>query len=301
MTSQTATSPTATSPAATSPTAGASFDRALAERNKDNVRTFFRLLEEEDIPAFVDLFAENGRQVNPLGGGVFPEEVAGHDALMEFWEPVPERFDGMRFPLDTLLATEDPNVVFANYEGHINLKDGAGTYNNTYFATFRFDDDGKIVHYVEVFDPVVAARAFNLMDQITGADGTGARDFAEDFFSTVDTEPPEALRDYVTDDVRLKMGNDDPIVGVDALVASFESSKERFASSRHDIQGVWSGKWEGGEGDGGEVVSVEAIAIYTFDDGREVRLPVTSTLRLNSERRVTDYRIFMDPGPAFGN
>lgn len=138
----------------------------IATRNKAAVRRFFRLLEQEDIPALVDLFTEDGEQVNPYNGGVFPEGAKGKAALLEYWTRAPGNFSGMRFPIDELLATEDPNIVFVRYRGEIDLKDNAGTYRNNYYSTFRFDRDGKITEYVEVFDPVVAARGFGLLDQL---------------------------------------------------------------------------------------------------------------------------------------
>lgn len=140
--------------------------KVIAERNKATVRTFFRLLEQEDIPAFVDLFAEDGVQINPYTAGVLPSGAEGQKALLEYWKPVPGNFDGMRFPIVELLAAEDPNVVFVRYDGELILKDGAGTYRNTYYSTFRFERQGKITEYVEIFDPVVAARGFGLLDQV---------------------------------------------------------------------------------------------------------------------------------------
>ena len=144
--------------------------RAIAERNKATVRRFLTLLEAEDIPAFIDLCAQSGRQVNPYASGVFPDGAEGREALRAYWTPVPGNFAGMRFPIDELLATEDPSVVFARFRGELQLRDGAGVYANNYYALFRFNADGLITEYVEIFNPVVAARGFGLLDMIKGAD-----------------------------------------------------------------------------------------------------------------------------------
>lgn len=135
--------------------------------NKEIVRQFFRLLEEENIPAFIELFAEDGQQINPYASGLFPEGAKGKEALSAYWEPVPGNFDGMEFPIQELLATEDPNIIFVRYQGKIKLKGGAGYYENQYYSTFRFDEEGKISEYVEIFNPIVAARGFGLLDQIS--------------------------------------------------------------------------------------------------------------------------------------
>ena len=140
--------------------------RSVAEHNKATVRRFFKNLETENIPALVELFAEDAVQVNPYTGGVFPAGAKGHEELLNYWAPVPGRFDGMAFPIEELLATEDPNIVFVRYQGELKLKGRVGIYKNSYYSTFRFDESGKITEYVEIFDPVVAARGFGLLDQL---------------------------------------------------------------------------------------------------------------------------------------
>ena len=135
--------------------------------NKESVRQFFRLLEEENMAAFIELFAEDGQQINPYASGLFPEGAKGKEALRKYWKPVPGNFDGMQFPIQELLATEDPSIIFVRYQGKIKLKGGAGYYENQYYSTFRFDEEGKITEYVEIFNPIVAARGFGLLDQLT--------------------------------------------------------------------------------------------------------------------------------------
>ncbi len=144
------------------------FSTKLSEgqRNKEKVREFFRYLEQEDIPAFVDLFAENGRQINPYHSNLFPTGAVGKEELLAYWEPVPAQFDGMSFHMNELMAMEDPKVIFARYRGEIKLHGDAGVYANDYYSTFRFNEAGKILEYVEIFNPIVAARGFGLLDQI---------------------------------------------------------------------------------------------------------------------------------------
>jgi len=138
----------------------------VGQQNKATVRKFFTLLEQENITAFVDLFAENGQQINPYASGLFPAGAKGKAALKAYWEPVPSNFAGMKFPIHEIYAMEDPNMVFVRYAGQIKLKNDAGTYENEYYSTFKFDSTGKITEYVEIFNPIVAARGFGLLDKI---------------------------------------------------------------------------------------------------------------------------------------
>ncbi|MEM8932926.1 MAG: nuclear transport factor 2 family protein [Acidobacteriota bacterium] len=167
----------------------------VGDQNKATVREFFQRLEQEDIEGFLGLFSEDGRQINPYASGLFPEGADGLDALRAYWEPVPGRFDGMRFPIDEIHTMGDPTFVFVRYRGEITLKDGAGVYANDYYSTFRFDDRGKITEYVEIFNPIVAARGFGLLDRLTesahprdrpGSDETTIANTLARYFTAVD-------------------------------------------------------------------------------------------------------------------
>jgi ketosteroid isomerase-like protein len=72
----------------------------------------------------------------------------------------------MSFDIEEIYAMEDPTIVFVKFKGDIVLKNNAGVYSNDYYATFRFNEEGKITEYVEIFNPIVAARGFGLIDQI---------------------------------------------------------------------------------------------------------------------------------------
>ena len=134
--------------------------------NKETVKVFFQSLESGDLDQLVSLFAEGGKQVNPYASGIFPEGAAGKEAIRKYWEPVFTNFDGMTFPITALYSMEDPTMVFVAYNGKIKLKNDQGYYENEYFSTFRFDESGLITEYVEIFNPITAAKAFGLIDKI---------------------------------------------------------------------------------------------------------------------------------------
>lgn len=137
-----------------------------AERNKSATRAFFAALEAGDADGVAALFAPEGRHLNPYHCGLFPEGAEGRAAIRAYWAPVFPAFDGMRFDLHELAAMEG-SAVFARFTGRIKLKNGAGWYENDYFATFRFNPVGEIIEYVEIFNPVTAARGFGLMDKLS--------------------------------------------------------------------------------------------------------------------------------------
>ncbi len=141
-------------------------DAVIRDRNIATVRKFLLLLEEENIEEFVALYAETGRQINPYASGLFPDRIEGRQALLDFWRPVPARFDGMRFTLIEVHAMQDPNLVLARFSGKIKLRGKDRYYENDYFGLFRFNPEGRIEEYVEIFNPLTVVRAFDLKDKI---------------------------------------------------------------------------------------------------------------------------------------
>ena len=143
-----------------------SISSEVSSNNKASVRAFFKALENENVDALVDLFSENAKHINPYHSGLFPEGASGKAGIRNYWTPVFPNFDGMTFPIEEIYAMEDPNIVFVKYKGNIKLKDNAGIYSNDYYSTFKFNEQGEITEYVEIFNPIVAARGFGLINKI---------------------------------------------------------------------------------------------------------------------------------------
>lgn len=137
-------------------------NKNIAERNKKNTLAFFKALENENVDAIVELFADNAKHINPYASGLFPAGANGKEEIRAYWTPVFPNFDGMKFPVEYIYATEEPNFIIIKYTGKIKLKNNAGIYENNYYSTFRFNNDGKIIEYVEIFNPIVAAKAFGM-------------------------------------------------------------------------------------------------------------------------------------------
>jgi ketosteroid isomerase-like protein len=49
---------------------------------------------------------------------------------------------------------------------NLHLKNGNGIYQNNYLAIFIFNEQGKILEWIEYYNPITAAKAFGLMDKI---------------------------------------------------------------------------------------------------------------------------------------
>ncbi|OIQ21164.1 MAG: hypothetical protein BM557_04945 [Flavobacterium sp. MedPE-SWcel] len=141
-------------------------ETTIANNNKQSVKAFFKALENENVNNLIDLFDDKGKQVNPYHSDIFPKGANGKEGIRNYWAPVFPNFDGMKFEIEELYAMEDPNIVFIKYTGSIILKNNSGIYSNNYYSTFKFNNEGKIVEYVEIFNPIIAARGFGLIDKI---------------------------------------------------------------------------------------------------------------------------------------
>ena len=138
----------------------------IGERNKQSVLNFLMAIENKNVDDIADLFSEDGVHINPYASGIFPEGTKGKDGVRDYWEPVFPNFEKLEFPVDEIYAMEDPTMIFIKFKGKIKLLNDSGYYDNDYYATFKFNEKGEIIEYVEIFNPIVAARGFELLDKI---------------------------------------------------------------------------------------------------------------------------------------
>ena len=136
------------------------------ERNIETARNAFRFLEQRRFEEFSELFAENGKWIHPYHSGLFPAETVGKKGIYNSLKNAADNFDEIQFPIDEILPFEDPNRVAVKFTGKLNLKNGSGTNENDYFAILSFDEHGKILEWIEYYNPITAAKAFGLMDKI---------------------------------------------------------------------------------------------------------------------------------------
>ena len=130
-----------------------------SDTNKKIVDSFFVALETAQFGLLKEIFAANGRQLNPYSPDSFPKSFDGAEGIYRQYSGLTENFGQMRFPR-IIYATEDPDFFFVKFRGEIEIKAG-GKYGNDYLGTFKLKD-GKIIEYTEYFNQVVMAKAFHI-------------------------------------------------------------------------------------------------------------------------------------------
>lgn len=138
----------------------------IGEQNKIKVIAFFKALENKNALEISNLFAENAKHVNPYHSNLFPTVAEGKDEIRKYWEPVFPKFEKLNFLIEEIYTMENPNFIFVKYNGKITLKNNKGIYRNNYYSTFKFNENGSIIEYIEIFNPITAAKFFGLLDKI---------------------------------------------------------------------------------------------------------------------------------------
>ena len=131
----------------------------LIESNRKIVDNFFVALETQKFELLKEVFAKNGKQLNPYSPAGFPKSFDGSEEIYKQYSGLTANFGNMKFPRQ-IYATEDPNFFFVKFKGEIEIKAG-GKYENDYLGTFKLEN-GKIVEYTEYFNQIVMAKAFGI-------------------------------------------------------------------------------------------------------------------------------------------
>jgi ketosteroid isomerase-like protein len=108
-------------------------------------------------------------------------------------------------------------------------------------------------------------------------------------FATFDAKDVPALAAFMTDDVRLRLGNAEMVEGKPAFVAAVDAFLASVSGFRHEVLNVWSD---------GEALIAEFDVHYTRLDGREVTVPCCNVFRLR-DGLVAEYRSYIDATPVY--
>src|ERR1700736_3091750 len=90
-------------------------------------------------------------------------------------------------------------------------------------------------------------------------------------FATFDAKDVSALAAFMTDDVRLRLGNAEPVQGKSAFVQAVDAFLASVAGFRHEALNVWSA---------GDALVAEFDVHYPRLDRGEVSLPCCNVFRL---------------------
>lgn len=123
-------------------------------------KNHLEFLSSGEIEKWVDLFEENGILEFPYGPADFPKQVIGKTELYEYMQNFPKHFS-VSFENLHFHATESPNLVIAEFTSNGKAISTDKPYNQQYISVVTTNDDGKILKYVDFWNPLVAMEAIN--------------------------------------------------------------------------------------------------------------------------------------------
>jgi ketosteroid isomerase-like protein len=108
-------------------------------------------------------------------------------------------------------------------------------------------------------------------------------------FAAFDAKDVSTFASFMADDVRLRLGNAEPVEGKPAFVEAVNAFLGSVASFRHEIINVWHD---------GDVLVTELDVHYTRLDSRQVTVPCCNVFRLR-DGLVAEYRSYIDATPVY--
>ncbi|MDW3206709.1 MAG: nuclear transport factor 2 family protein [Alphaproteobacteria bacterium] len=112
-------------------------------------------------------------------------------------------------------------------------------------------------------------------------------DLVHALYSTVDRRDAPGLARFLTDTIVFRLGNHDPIVGLNAVLDANEAFFRTIENMSHDIAGIWTVD---------ETTICNGNVHYVRLDGSRLTLPFATILTFQDER-IADYRVYVDVSP----
>lgn len=123
-------------------------------------KNHLEFLSSGRIEEWVDLFKEDGILEFPYGPKDFPTSVSGKKELYEYMKNFPNHFE-VKFDNLYFHATEEPTLVIAEFTSDGHALSTGKPYIQKYISIVTTDDEGKIIRYVDFWNPMVALEAID--------------------------------------------------------------------------------------------------------------------------------------------
>lgn len=123
-------------------------------------KNHLEFLSSGRIEEWVDLFKEDGILEFPYGPKDFPTSVSGKKELYEYMKNFPNHFE-VKFDNLHFHATEEPTLVIAEFTSDGHALSTGKPYIQKYISVVTTDDEGKIIRYVDFWNPMVALEAID--------------------------------------------------------------------------------------------------------------------------------------------
>ncbi|MFK8909165.1 nuclear transport factor 2 family protein [Streptomyces sp. YS-3] len=112
-----------------------------------------RLLLDKDIPAWVDLWDDDGLLTFPFAPPGWPNRLEGKGAISDYMRHYPDHIDLHDFADVTIHQTADPETIVAEMRGVGRLVASGDPFDMTYIAVVSVTN-GRITRYRDYWNPL---------------------------------------------------------------------------------------------------------------------------------------------------
>ncbi|MFI1004104.1 nuclear transport factor 2 family protein [Streptomyces galbus] len=119
----------------------------------DLYRRSLRLLLDKDIPAWVDLWTDDGVMEFPFAPDGWPRRLEGKEAIAAYMRHYPDHIDLHDFPDLRIHQTSDPETIVVEMRGVGRLVESDAPFEMTYIAVVSVRD-GHFASYRDYWNPL---------------------------------------------------------------------------------------------------------------------------------------------------
>jgi ketosteroid isomerase-like protein len=134
-------------------------DAATRARNEKTYRVMHDALNEGDADAYVTYVADDVVYEAPYYRPDGAPLASGKENLHRMLKTLQTSFSRLHYDIDGFIECLDPNLVIAVVTGDNVIADTGKPYRNHYHFIVRFNDEGKIIHSLELSNPLVMQEA----------------------------------------------------------------------------------------------------------------------------------------------
>ncbi len=137
----------------------------IRQRTEEAVRRFLTSLENKDAQLLASVWADDAVQDMPFSPEGHPKRVTGKEAIVDLYAAWPDVAGDADFTSELVFyPMQDPETVFAEFRGRVDVIPTGREYRQTYGGLFHVVD-GRIRLFREYYDPAPFAWAFGLDEQ----------------------------------------------------------------------------------------------------------------------------------------
>lgn len=136
------------------------------EQIKQKFLDYLDFQAKNQMEKFNELWADEALVEFPYAPPSLVARVEGKEAIAKYYKDTPNQFTNWKFTVSQFYETSDSNIILMEWHGTAKIAATGNTYDQTYIGFLHLDDNGKIIHYKEYWNPTIVLEAFGDPDYL---------------------------------------------------------------------------------------------------------------------------------------